>query len=85
MKYPYLNSWLLYKKEDEYTWCVKDYLNDNIYFFDIEEVHFMRQLNGKRDPYKINPTWSKSEVRQFVDFLEKKNLQETARSSDYHF
>lgn len=80
MKYPYLNSWLLYKKEDEYTWCVKDYLNDNVYFFDIEEVHFMRQLNGKRNPYKINPAWSKSEVRQFLDFLEEKELTRNSRA-----
>lgn len=80
MKYPYLNSWLLYKKEDEYTWCVKDYLNDHVYFFDIEEVHFMRQLNGKRNPYKINPAWSKSEVRQFLDFLEEKELTRNSRA-----
>lgn len=81
MKYPQLNSWLQYKKKDDFTYLVKDYMTDQVYLFDIEDVRFFRKLDGKTNPYEINPDWSEYEVKKLMRFLKKKELVRNSRIS----
>lgn len=81
MKYPRLNSWLLYKKKDDYTYLVKNCMNDQVHSFDIEDVRFFRELDGKTNPLDINPTWSKYEVKSLMRYLKANELIQSSRVS----
>lgn len=79
MKYPQLNSWLLYKKLDENNYEVKDCRASTFYKFDIDEIRFFRQLDGKTDPYSIDTPMCELEVRRLLRFLKRKDLIRSSR------
>lgn len=79
MKYPQLNSWLLYKKLDENNYEVKDCRTGSYYKFDINEISFFNQLDGKTDPYSINTSMCELEVRHLLRFLKQKEITRCSR------
>lgn len=79
MKYPQLNSWLLYKKLDENNYEVKDCRTGSYYKFDINEISFFNQLDGKTDPYSIDTSMCELEVRHLLRFLKQKEITRCSR------
>lgn len=79
MKYPQLNSWLLYKKLDENNYEVKDCRTGSYYKFDINEISFFNQLDGKTDPYSIDTSMCELEVRHLLRFLKQKEIIRCSR------
>lgn len=52
-KYPMMANWLLVKKLGDGVYSVKNILTDEIYELDNQTYHFLRNLNGNRNPYKV--------------------------------
>lgn len=74
MKYPQLNSWLLYKRLDKNNYEVKNCRTGNFYEFDFDEIKFLNQLDGKTNPYSIDTPMSELEVRKLLRFLKREKL-----------
>lgn len=74
MKYPQLNSWLLYKRLDKNNYEVKNCRTGNFYEFDFDEIKFLNQLDGKTNPYSIDTPMSELEVRRLLRFLKQKEI-----------
>ena len=74
MKYPQLNSWLLYKRLDKNNYEVKNCRTGNFYEFGIDEIKFLNQLDGKTNPYSIDTPMSELEVRKLLRFLKREKL-----------
>lgn len=79
MKYPQLNGWLLYKKLDENNYEVKDCRASTFYKFDIDEIRFFRQLDGKTDPYSIDTPMCELEIRRLLRFLKQNEITRSSR------
>ena len=52
-KYPMMANWLLVNKLGDGMYSVKNLLTDEIYELDSQTYHFLRNLNGDRNPYKV--------------------------------
>ncbi len=67
MKYPTLANWIRFKRisEDEYE--IVDLLHDKKIKSDAYTVWFVRQLNGKRNPYRIDKNKSKEDIDSLLD------------------
>lgn len=52
-KYPMMANWLLVNKLGDGMYSVKNLLTDEIYELDSQTYHFLRNLNGNRNPYKV--------------------------------
>lgn len=66
MKYPCRSPFLLYNRIDKDSFRIHNVLNAKTYQVSIEFVSFLRQLNGRRDPYTIFPQHSKWYIRQLI-------------------
>jgi len=73
-KYPKLSNALTYKKIDGNTVEVTDFLTDDSYIFDIDSVRYIRQLDGKTHPYKIQTVLNREEIQYTIQFLNENNL-----------
>ncbi len=74
MKYPTLANWIRFKRisKDEYE--IVDLLHDKRIKTDAYSVWFLRQLNGKRNPYLIDKTKTKDEVDLLLGRMETKDV-----------
>ena len=66
MSYPKRSPFLLYNKIDEDSFRIHNILNAKTYQLNLEFVSFLRQLNGRRDPYTTFPRHSKWYIRQLI-------------------
>ncbi len=72
MKYKYPKLWntLTFKKLDEYSVEVTDYLCDETYVVKPEEAEFMRKLDGKTNPHHIETTLTQDEIDYLIEALD---------------
>lgn len=74
MKHPTLANWIRFKKVSENEYEIVDLLHDEKIQTDAYKVWFARQLNGKRNPYRIDKNKSKEEVDLLLRELEAENV-----------
>lgn len=74
MKYPQLNSWLLYKRLDKNNYEVKNCRTGYFYEFEFDEIKFLNQLDGKTNPYSIDTPMCELEVKHLLRFLKREKL-----------
>lgn len=60
--YPKISNCLTYKKRDDNSVEVVDYLLDEAYIMEVEEARFVKKLDGKTHPYKIKTNLSQEEI-----------------------
>lgn len=73
MKYPMLSNWLTYKEDKEvpYTYEVRHGLyGDYSFRLSAFELEFALKLNGRRDPYTIDPDLNREEVDILIQRLD---------------
>ncbi len=51
--YPMMANWLLVNKRNDGTYSVKNFLTNETFQMDYDSYHFLRNLNGRRDPMKV--------------------------------
>lgn len=68
--YPMINSWVTFKTNKKGTCCIKDHILDEEYTIEPEVARFLRKLDGKTNPYRINSSFSKSEVKQILEIAD---------------
>lgn len=51
--YPMMANWLLVNKRNDETYSVKNFLTNETFQMDYDSYHFLRNLNGRRDPMKV--------------------------------
>lgn len=66
MRYPRKSPYLTYRRVGRNTYNVENYLWSEVYQVDAFTVNFLRQLDGKHDPYSILPDCRKEDVRKLV-------------------
>ena len=66
MNYPRRSPFLLYNRIDKDSFRIHNILNAKTYQLNLEFVSFLRQLNGRRDPYTIFPQHSRWYIRQLI-------------------
>ncbi len=76
-RYPMIKPWLEYHRvsDDEYeieNEIVPDEIDEEPLRLPVYFVDFMQKLNGKTNPYKIDPSIDKRTVRTYLRFLSKK-------------
>ena len=74
IKRPMLANWISFKKQDDDTYLVKNYLCDIEFTLSAYTVWFAKQLDGKRDPYKIDKSLARAEVTSILLDLEECNV-----------
>ena len=74
MKYPTLANWIRFKRVSEDEYEIVDLLHDKRIQVDTYAVWFIRQLNGKRNPYTIDRTKSKADIDSLLDMLKTKEI-----------
>lgn len=79
MKYPMANNWLSYKRISRDEYAVHDHLDDTVYIMGSRMARLARCLNGKRDPYGIDPTLSTQEVSSMLLTLSEHDLLRNGR------
>lgn len=73
-KYPKISNCLGYKKYDEDSVVVTDYITEDVYLVEKKEAKYMRRLDGKTNPYKIRTTMTKAEIDELLDALYEREL-----------
>lgn len=73
-RYPRLNSWLIFKRKNEYEYEVIDWLTENEYTMGVDAAHFARKLNGKRNPFQIDTKLSRHDVQEILNKLDELGL-----------
>ena len=74
MKHPTLANWIRFKRISENDYKIINLLYDEEIESDSYTVWFASQLNGKRNPYKIDKSKSKEDVDLLLDELESENV-----------
>lgn len=74
MKYPTLANWIRFKKVSENEFEIIDLLHDEKIQTDAYTVWFARQLNGKRNPYRIDKNKTREDVDLLLGELEAENV-----------
>lgn len=72
-KYPKCCDWLIFHETKDGI-IVEDYFGETEIVLPGSEVHFLRKLDGKTDPYEIAPDMSHSSVDQLMDFFDEHDL-----------
>lgn len=70
-KYPQTVNWLVWKKNPDGSYQVKNCLTETTYTFGSLIFRFSRKLDGKHNPYTIMPELSPVEVDEMLEALEK--------------
>lgn len=68
--YPKISNCLTYKKLDDNSVEVVDYLLDETYIMELEVVRFARKLDGKTHPYEIKTNLSREEIDVLIAELD---------------
>ncbi len=74
MKHPMLADWIRFERASRDEYIVRDLLLDKQMYATADAVQFARQLDGKRDPYSIDPTKTKEQTDELLAVLEKHNI-----------
>ena len=74
MSYPIVANWIRLKRISENEYKIINLLHDEEIVTDAYTVWFVRQLNGKRNPYRIDKNKSKEEVDLLLGELEAENV-----------
>ncbi len=74
MKHPMLANWIEFERVSQNEYIVTDLLTDTRLRTDAHTAWFVRRLNGRRDPYRIDRKKSKAEVDALLAELENNNI-----------
>lgn len=74
MSYPVTANWIRIKKTSKDKYMIINLLYDEKYEADAYEAYFIYQLNGKRDPYKIDIGLSRDEIKELLYDLDAKEV-----------
>ncbi len=74
MKYPRINNWLIFEPVRQGSCRVTDCLYDEVFLLSGALARFAKQLDGKTDPYAVDPRLSWREVRSLLQALEENDL-----------
>ncbi len=74
MKYPILANWIRFKQISDNEYEIVDLLHDEKIKTDSYTVWFARQLNGKRNPYRIDKNKTKEDIDLLLGELEADNV-----------
>ena len=69
MQYPELCSWILFKKQPDGMYSVRDCSTDSEYTLGSTIAYFARHLDGKTDPFTVLPGCPRREVQEMLDNL----------------
>ena len=69
MKYPLRSPYLKFKRTDKDEYVIENWLYNEAYSVSRRLASFLRRLNGRRNPYKLMPGYSKEEIDQILDDL----------------
>lgn len=69
MKYPQWNSYCTVKKKDGEAEITNHFLEES-YYFPMEIARFGKKLDGMTDPYSIDKTLTRADVRDWLEILE---------------
>lgn len=74
MKYPRRSPYLIYKRVGKDEYKVENYLYSEAYRVDFVTTAFLRQLDGRHNPYALLPKCDKEYVRKLLRNLKDCNL-----------
>lgn len=77
MHYPRSVNWLVWKKNQDGTYQVKDCLSGDVYTMGNRIFHFLRKLDGRNDPKLALPGVTPREVQAMLDTLNREALVRT--------
>ena len=70
MKYPRKSPYLIYGKTEDGRYRVEDILHDDIWLLDPKEMAILSCLDGRHNPYKILPEYSRDDIQKTLEELE---------------
>ncbi len=78
MHHPRRNHFLKFKRIDAKRVYMDDFLTEESWEISVETARFLKALNGKTNPYRINTKLSKDCVDQllYLDYLNSKRGEE---------
>ena len=79
MKYPMLSNWVMMQRLNYHEYKLLDYLYEDSYVIDASYAEFIKQLDGKTDPYIIDQSLSKHQVDKMIEELTYEYLIRTSR------
>ncbi len=79
MKYPMLDPWLEFSRCGPDIYVVEDETSGMLYLMNSSVARFLKKLNGRTDPYGIDPAFSEREVQRLLSELEAHELLRTGR------
>lgn len=85
MKYPMTNNWLSYRRISDYEYEVTDNLDDSVYTMGRTIAKFAKRLNGETNPYHIDPSLSREDVKSMLSELHKHDLLRSSRVLESSF
>lgn len=74
MKYPMCCDWLIFHRKTENTCVVENYLDDSLVVLSASAVSFLRKLNGRRNPYRIDKNMKREDVDRLLDYFRSHDL-----------
>lgn len=74
MSYPITANWIRFKRISENEYKIINLLHDEEIIADGYTMWFVRQLNGKKNPYQIDKNKSKEDVDLLLGELEAENV-----------
>lgn len=74
MHYPRSVNWLVWKKNRDGTYQVKDCLSGDVYTMGNRIFYFLRKLDGRNDPKFVLPGVTPREVQKMLDTLNREAL-----------
>ena len=83
MKYPMAKNWLSYRRISQTEYEVIDNLSSTIYTVSSALAKFIRRLDGRTDPYQIDPSLPAKEVREILDELREYELLRESRILEF--
>lgn len=79
MRYPKIANWLVFRQIAPNQWKVKDYLLDETCTMEDSLARFARKLDGKVNPYAIDPALSTEDVDEIIQILDENELLRYSR------
>lgn len=79
MGYLKLVNWASVKKAEDGSYVIRDFLNEKQYSVRPRLAQFAKQLDGKRDPYRIDPSISHGQVTECLRSLDDADLLRRGR------
>lgn len=77
--YPMLKRWVSFRRIDSCSYMIHDWLQERNLVVDSKLAQFARKLNGKWDPYELDPELGREEVDRFMKCLESAGVLRKSR------